>query len=303
MLKKILYIATLSLFFSCDDGDVFVSELDFGENLDYCEGATDVIIYKIKTSPDESLSIKLPTAVIANFATVGEVTENLSATNTFNYRAYTGNPLNLFCNSLPPSDPVITNNSVATSGVVRFTTVLLEDDNDGIPANLEGQDPNGDGDFSDALDTDNDGVPNYLDSDDDGDNVPTSTENPDPNGDGDLSDAQDTDNDGTPDYLDTDDDGDGTITRYEDENGDLDPTNDIEDATVGVDYLNPAVLAISAIDLYKDHTKNQNFTCVIIIENMVLLNANTGATIINENFAFGKVETANNNLSYPVNFN
>jgi len=303
MFKKILFVLAFALFFSCDDGDVFVSELDFGENLQYCEGTADVIIYKIKTSPDESLSVKMPLTVVDFFTTEGMETKSLSATNTFNYRAYTGDPSNLFCNSLPPATPVVTNNSVATNGVVKFTTVLLEDDNDGIPAHLEGQDPNGDGNFSDALDTDNDGVPNYLDSDDDGDNVPTSTENPDPNNDGDLSDAQDSDNDGIPDYLDADDDGDGTITRYEDADGDLDPTNDIGNATVGVDYLNPAIGASNVVDEYNDHTKNENYTCIITIENMVLLNANTGETIINEDFAFGKVETLISNVTYPVPFN
>ena len=303
MIKKILIVCVLALSYSCNDGDVFVSELDFGENLEYCEGATDAIIYKIKANPDESLSVKMPLAVVNHFTTVGSATENLSATNTFNYRSYTGNPSNLFCNSLPPATPVVTNNSVATSGIVNFNTTLVEDDNDGIPANLEGQDPNGDGNFSDALDTDNDGIPNYLDSDDDGDNVPTATELPDPNGDGDFSDAQDSDNDGTPDYLDIDDDGDGTITRYEDTNGDLDPTNDIDDPSVGVDYLNPTFLAPTTVDAYHDHTKSQIFTCVITVEDMVLINANTNETIINENFAFGKIETTNSNVSYPVPFN
>ncbi len=303
MFKNFLYLLMFALFLSCDDGDVFVSELEFDENLEYCEGASDVIIYKIKPSPYESLSVKMPTSVLAYFTTVGEEDEILSNTNTFNYIAYTGDPVNLFCNSLPPSQPDITNNSVATNGTVKFTTTLIEDDNDGIPAHLEGQDPNGDGNFSDAQDTDNDGIPDYLDSDDDGDNVPTSAENPDPNGDGDFSDAQDTDNDGTPDYLDTDDDNDGTITRYEDANGDKDPTNDVSDITVGVDYLNPTVLASNTIDLYKNHTKTQNFTCVITIANMVLINANTGVTIVDEDFAFGKLEKINNNVSYPVNFN
>jgi len=303
MIKKILLLMAIVLLYACNDGDIFVQELDFDESLDYCEGTSDVIIYNIKSDPYETLSVKMPLAAVDYFTTVNEVTENLSATHTFNYRAYTGDPSNLFCNSLPPATPVVTNNSVATNGLVKFVTTLIEDDNDGIPANLEGQDPNGDGNFSDALDTDNDGVPNYLDSDDDGDNVPTSTENPDPNNDGDLSDAQDTDNDGTPDYLDTDDDGDGTITRYEDANGDLDPTNDIDDPSVGVDYLNPTFSTPNTVDEYHDHTKKQSFTCVITIEDMVLINANTNETIIDENFAFGKVETNNANVSYPVPFN
>ncbi|PRP65805.1 FKBP-type peptidyl-prolyl cis-trans isomerase [Nonlabens agnitus] len=43
---------------------------------------------------------------------------------------------------------------------------------------------------------------NYIDRDDDGDGILTKDENPDPNGDGNPNDALDTDGDGIPDYLD-----------------------------------------------------------------------------------------------------
>ncbi|KQC33000.1 peptidylprolyl isomerase [Nonlabens sp. YIK11] len=53
-----------------------------------------------------------------------------------------------------------------------------------------------------ADDTDRDRISNYRDSDDDGDGILTKDENPDPNGDGNPNDALDTDGDGIPDYLD-----------------------------------------------------------------------------------------------------
>ncbi|MFI0427225.1 MAG: gliding motility-associated C-terminal domain-containing protein, partial [Flavobacterium sp.] len=98
----------------------------------------------------------------------------------------------------------------------------VDDDGDLVDTEFENPDPNGDGNPSDAQDTDGDGTPDYLDVDDDGDGVPTADENPDPNGDGDPSDAQDTDGDGTPDYLDADDDNDGIIAYNEGENVDTD---------------------------------------------------------------------------------
>ena len=52
-----------------------------------------------------------------------------------------------------------------------------------------------------GLNTDGDALPNYLDDDDDGDGALTIDENPDPDGDGDPADAIDSDMDGTPDYL------------------------------------------------------------------------------------------------------
>jgi MYXO-CTERM domain-containing protein len=51
-------------------------------------------------------------------------------------------------------------------------------------------------------DTDQDGLPDWLDADDDGDGVPTAQEGADPDGDGAPGDARDADRDGVADYLD-----------------------------------------------------------------------------------------------------
>lgn len=71
-------------------------------------------------------------------------------------------------------------------------------DNDTILSILEDIDEDGNV-FND--DTDEDGIPNYLDNDDDNDGILTRDEDAD--GDGDPT-NDDTDNDGIPDYLDTD---------------------------------------------------------------------------------------------------
>ncbi|MCP5029620.1 MAG: hypothetical protein GY929_25390, partial [Actinomycetia bacterium] len=63
-------------------------------------------------------------------------------------------------------------------------------------------DADGDPATTPGPDTDGDTTPNYLDSDDDGDGTLTSAENADPNADGDPRDALDSDWDGQPDYLD-----------------------------------------------------------------------------------------------------
>ncbi|NQY29513.1 MAG: hypothetical protein HRT69_08575 [Flavobacteriaceae bacterium] len=302
MIRIILLTACLITLISCNDGDVFVSELHFPETLQYCEGNTDIIVYSIKESPYESLSIKLPISDKDNFTTISatDPTTSLSVTNTFNYRSYSGDPSAIFCNSLPPSSPAILSNYTAIEGTVTFTTTLIEDDNDGIPADLE--DINNDGDLTND-DTDGDGIPNYLDSDDDGDNVPTINEKPDPNGDGDISDAQDTDNDGIPDYLDTDDDNDGTITRYEDTNNDNDPTTDITDPVIGHDYLNDQVTTQTINDIYRDHTKTQNYSCKITIQEAVLSNTATSEELIYDDNFIGTINTVISGFSYPVSFN
>ena len=304
MYKRVLLLFSIALLTSCNDGDIFVSELDFPQTLEYCTGSDDLIIYTIKDSPYESLSVRLPLSNETNLTSVGDFNTSLSSTNTFNYRTYNGDPSNIFCNSLPPTSPEITGNSEATNGTVNFSTTLEEDDNDGIPANQEDDNIDGDDDPStNPTDTDGDGVPNYLDSDDDGDNVPTVNEDPDPNGDGDLSDALDTDMDGIPNYLDTDDDNDGIITRYEDTNADLNPTNDISDPTIGPDYLNSTVNSSTIIDEYNDHTKNQTYFCTIEIENMILVNISTNEELINDTFFLGAISSNINNYTYQVDFN
>ena len=131
--------------------------------MEYCTGSNDLIIYTIKGSPYESLSARLPLSDENYLTTEGSFSTALSSTNTFNYRTYNGDPSNIFCNSLPPTSPEITGNSEATNGTVNFSTTLEEDDNDGIPANLEDDNTDGDDDPStNPTDTDGDGYPDWL---------------------------------------------------------------------------------------------------------------------------------------------
>ncbi|GHA51421.1 hypothetical protein GCM10007103_34960 [Salinimicrobium marinum] len=94
---------------------------------------------------------------------------------------------------IPPYSPLIF--SINLYGVNQ-----ADHDNDGIPSYME--DINGDGVLGND-NTDNDNLPNFIDDDDDGDFIPTREEiEIDPET-GELS-FPDKDNDGTPDYLDSD---------------------------------------------------------------------------------------------------
>jgi len=100
----------------------------------------------------------------------------------------------------PSVDLPDTDGDAATTGDVNYRDD--DDDNDGLVTQSEGADGNGDGDPTDALDSDEDGLPNYLDDDDDNDGRLTRDEDADFNQDGQPTDALDSDDDGRPDYLD-----------------------------------------------------------------------------------------------------
>lgn len=98
------------------------------------------------------------------------------------------------------------------------------------------EDLNGDTNLSND-DTDNDGIPNFVDNDDDGDIILTQYEYVSTGGRTTL----DTDNDSIPNYLDNDDDGDGVPTRNEDYNGNFNPQDDDTNANGIADYLESGV--------------------------------------------------------------
>jgi len=191
--------------------------------------------------------------------------------------------LNLDGDDDPTTDP----SDFDGDGVPDYLDV--DSDNDGILDNIEAQstsgyilpsliDGNGNGlddSYEDGtvlgllpVDSDNDGVSDYLDTDTDNDGVPDTIEghdtnhdgipennplNTDSNGDG-MDDGYgindpdqgfmalqmtDRDNDGEFNFRDDDDDGDGIPTTDEDINNDADYANDDSDGDMAPDYLDP----------------------------------------------------------------
>ncbi|WP_417196380.1 hypothetical protein [Bizionia sp.] len=280
MRKLLLVLLTFSMVSSCDDGDIINVDFEFGDTFVACG---ELVFYQVKENPFESLSLQIvePAWTLEKLIEVDTITGLLvndepieiaieGTANQFNYRSYNSNPAPLFCNDVPPSDIQINEDLSSVSGTGIINVFLVEDDNDGIPAEME--DANLDGDFDPATnptDTDGDGIPDYLDVDDDGDNVLTSVEIEDDNADGDndpLTNPRDTDEDGIPNYLDTDDDNDGTLT-IDEENApaDQNPANDYTDPSIA-DYLNPNESATLPATAYRAHPINQVFTITLRVE-------------------------------------
>lgn len=301
------FLAFAFLLTSCDDGDIITAELDFGETFETCG---ELVCYKIKTDPNESLSLKLNTTleelietnpVNANDSLLVNLVNNnpsftISATNKFNYRTYS-NPISntAFCNDIPPSNLQIINDYGSSEGSATFIITLTEDDNDGIPAAFEDKNLDGDNDpETNPTDTDGDGLPNYLDADDDGDNVLTVTEMPNFSTEFELTQALDTDGDGIPNYLDTDDDEDGILTINEDANGNLNPADDINDDSVGPNYLNNAVQDFYAATAYRLHTVQQSFNLELTLNNINL------AILTQDVVEFGTLTTTSSRDVVPL---
>ena len=141
-------------------------------------------------------------------------------------------------------------NSVVTPVILTLIDCANDYDLDSVSTDLE--DVNGDGNLAND-DTDNDGIPDYLDNDDDGDMVLTEFEY--------VFDAGrsldeitnvDTDLDGIPNYLDNDDDGDGVLTINEDYNGNNNPMDDDTNSNEIPDYLdNEVALGLTENQLIK----------------------------------------------------
>jgi hypothetical protein len=270
-MRKLFFISILlSLFSSCNDGDIIVTDFNFeASNLNNCGGPGAYIFYNINNSLSaESISLILETSDIL-FLEPGTVEYVLNG-NTYvvNYRKYNSDITDdYFCSNIPPTSPNVTIEYLGASGIAVLTTIITKDDEDGIEE-----------DSISNLDTDNDGLLNYFDNDDDGDNVPTVNELGADFLAGNNEFPLDTDNDGIFDFLDIDDDGDTILTRYEDANGDLDPTNDFTGTSGDPDYLTATIVNSNIIDQYRIHSFQLTSDIELVIDNLVLVNGSEEIT-------------------------
>ena len=105
-----------------------------------------------------------------------------------------------------------------------------------------------------------------------------------------MEESLDTDGDGIPNFMDPDDDGDGILTINEDIDGDLNPNNDEPtDPSIGRDYLNPNIAVDYNVNEYRVHTYSlNNITLTINLTNLVFISQNGEETIRQEALLFGE---------------
>lgn len=156
-----------------------------------------------------------------------------------------------FTNTTASNQVIYGNNNGQITKIVLKTVNCnssIDYDLDGIATTLE--DLNNDGNLAND-DTDQDGIPNFLDNDDDGDMILTSTEYVFTTGRNSNA-ILDTDNDGIPNYLDNDDDGDGVLTINEDYNNNNNPADDDTNSNGIPDYLEFSVALGVANPVFKN---------------------------------------------------
>lgn len=302
MMRLFYIIFALLLFTACDDGDILTIELDFEGELERCDNNEEYYtIYDTREDPNEALILIIERDDTNELLFTQPTEEDTpiellidESSTRFIYRTYNrAIEDEELCDVIPASDLIAIDDYEANSGTVQVTVTVEDDDNDGIPSDDEGRgelDENGE--YSNALDSDNDGIPDYLDQDDDNDNVLTEDEidNEDLDGDDDpLTNPLDTDNDGIPNYLDDDDDNDGTLTILEDEDGSNGPIDDFVIDTDGNTVVR--YLYAGASDSYTNPGYIYNTYTRYVTTTFTIINA--GLDVINSTIIdFGTYESS-----------
>ncbi|TBW25753.1 hypothetical protein [Gramella sp. KN1008] len=313
-MRRLLLGIFISLLFSaCDDGDIIVTSFDFEDSsLKFCSGPNKNVIYAINNNDVyESISLEFSNNNQLDVDEDGniippdedQVSFPLSGSNRVVYRIYDSEvPNDYFCNVVPPSSPDVIEEWVSgTGGTVIINTDFIDEtatsdpDRDGLENREEGWNSLGE----DLQDTDEDGIPDYLDKDDDGDNVPTSNElansaNDPVNENG----YRDTDEDGIPNYLDNDDDNDGVLTRFEVEEGDEDNPAAFQTAQGISNYLNQEQTAEFQHEVYISHDITRNYGLQILINNLKFEKQDgSGESIQFETYNLGNLSS--NSVDFP----
>lgn len=306
-MRRFLFgILSLLLLNSCDDGEIIVTNFDFEDStIQFCEGPNKNVFYAVNNNDVfESISLEFRSSELelddeGNLVPPEdeEISFNLtgssSTDNRIVYRIFSSEvPNDYFCNVVPPREPEVIEEWISGTGATVFIRRSFGDETANVDIDRDGLDNIEEGwsaDSENLQDSDNDGIPDYLDVDDDGDNVETETElangNNDPVNEAGL---RDTDEDGIPNYLDEDDDNDGVPTRLEVSSDDLDNPIVFQTAQGISNYLNPEQTSQLQHDEYIDHDITRNYAFRIIVEDLKFTKQDgSGESIQFESYDFG----------------
>lgn len=122
----LLLIALIGLA-SCDDGDLQIEQVDFDEvDIESCPGLADptetTFFYKI--DGDEALLLNLADGLIQNGTSApGTLTSTIPEPSSLIYRLFSDDVSTAyFCDAVPPLEPMVINENVATAGNISIDT-------------------------------------------------------------------------------------------------------------------------------------------------------------------------------------
>ncbi|CAL66850.1 hypothetical protein [Christiangramia forsetii] len=305
MRRLFFSIFSLALLSACDDGEIIVTSFDFEDSsVQFCEGPNKNVFYSVNNNDVfESISLEFRKNLVSldeegNLEPPEEdegisfdLTGDSSTDNRIVYRIFNSEvPSDYFCNVVPPKEPAVVEEWISGTGATVFITTSFGDespnvdvDGDGLNNIDEGWDPDG----IDHLDTDEDGIPDYLDVDDDGDNIETRRER----------ETEPADEDGIPNYLDNDDDDDGVLTRFEVQEGNEDNPTLFQTAEGISNYLNAAQTAELQHDVYIDHDITRSYGYRIIVEDLKFTKQDgSGESIQYQSYDFGNYSESGINI-------
>lgn len=129
-MKRVLYGLLVGLLFnSCDDGNLTQEEISF-DTVTTQSCSTNNVIYKIKGQ--EALLIQIPSSSFTNEPTpTGTATLiDINSTNRVVYRFYNETiSSSMFCETIPPSTPTVTDEWIATAGKIQIITTAIKTTN------------------------------------------------------------------------------------------------------------------------------------------------------------------------------
>lgn len=129
-MKNLLFICSLILLFSCDDGDLQIETIDFDSvNITTCESTiTTASTVFFKMNGTEALILTLASGVLKNEASTTTISSAVPGASTLTYRVFTDDVTkNYFCDAIPTASPEVLEQIDASNGEILITTIRVDD--------------------------------------------------------------------------------------------------------------------------------------------------------------------------------
>jgi len=122
-----LLLALLAGLYSCDDGDLQIEQVDFGESkIESCPGLEDPTqtTFFFKIDADEALLLNLAGGLINNETSEpGTLASTIPEPSNLIYRFFSDNVTSAyFCDAIPPLTPTVVKENSATAGTISIDT-------------------------------------------------------------------------------------------------------------------------------------------------------------------------------------